>query len=158
MEEIKLKTGPNEVIYPAILHLSRSDSRKLNQSDCIIRFLIPSKAHWYSPSSGLSVGIDNISLGNKLNNSCDNFIEISGFKSKPIKWCEDKKNDIGVSFRGSDYIDIQFHAGVDSNSSFEIIITPFEGKQNINLKYNLLNNLFPLQRLLFLNGVHRIKK
>jgi hypothetical protein len=135
VEEIKLKTGPNEVIYPAILLLSISDSRKLNKSDCIVRVSVPSTAHWYSPSSGLSVGIDNISLGNKINTSCDDFIEISdNIKRKSTKWCEDKDNDIGVSLRGTDYIDIVFHAGVDSNSSFELIIS-----------------------LLLPDGVHRVK-
>ena len=128
VEEIKLKTGSNEVIYPVILQLSRTDSWKLYKSDCFVRFIILASEHWYS-SGGLSVGIDNISLGNKVNNFCDNFIEISdNNKSESTKWCEDKNNDIGVSYKGNDYIDIQFHAGLESNSSFELIITPIECK------------------------------
>ena len=116
------------MINPLILHLSQTDSRKLDKRDCFVRILIPSEP-WYL-SGGLLVGIDNISLGNKVNNFCENFIEISdSLKSKSTEWCEDKNNNIGVSYEGNDFIDIQFHAGIDSNSSFELIITPFECKK-----------------------------
>ena len=118
---IQLKSNSNEVIVPAILQLSREESQRFNQSDCFVRF---------SSSEGMVVGIDNISIGSNNNKSCDDFIEIIDEKSNATtKWCN-KTDNIGMSFSAGDNIDVVFHAGSDSNSSFRLVITPYKGIPN----------------------------
>jgi hypothetical protein len=118
---IELKSGADNTIAPALLTLS--PNTKISNKTCVIRFLIPS--HWYA-TYGLILGIDYISIKSNTNKTCDDYLQVS----ESDKWCESKNDTIGKSFTGKGYLDILFHAGEDSRSKFQLVITPFRGLNN----------------------------
>jgi len=81
-----------------------------------------------SSKKGLILGIDDIHIGSNDNETCSDYIIIQGSDSKDkTKWCRNNKTDIsGEEFPGQSHIDIGFHAGNASNSSFTLIVTEFE--------------------------------
>ncbi len=121
--EIVLKTGPNNIILPAVLTLLPNNTNISNKT-CVIRFSIPS-SHWYA-NYGLILGIDYISIKSNTNKTCDDYLQVH----QSDKWCESKNDTIGKSFKGKGYLDILFRAGEDSESKFQLVITPFRGINN----------------------------
>ncbi len=120
---IKLKPGADNTIVPAILRLSPNDT-KISNETCVIRFSIPSSP-WYS-AYGLILGIDYISIKSNKNKTCDDYLQVQ----ESEKWCENKSDTIGKSFKEGKFLDILFHAGEDSESKFQLVITPFRGLNN----------------------------
>jgi hypothetical protein len=116
---IKLKPGADNTIVPAILRLSPNDT-KISNETCVIRFSIPSSP-WYS-AYGLILGIDYISIKSNKNKTCDDYLQVQ----ESEKWCENKSDTIGKSFKEGKFLDILFHAGEDSESKFQLVITPFK--------------------------------
>jgi len=120
----QIKLESNLASSPAILSLAHNTS--LSNQTCVVRFSLPESQSY--PHQGLILGIDYISIKSNTNNSCDDYIKVSGANVSPqIQWCQNKTDLLGNAFRGSGYIDILFHAGVNSQSKFKFVITPFEG-------------------------------
>jgi hypothetical protein len=120
---IELKPAADNTIAPALLTLSPNNT-KISNKTCVIRFSIP-PSHWYA-KHGLILGIDYISIKSNTNKTCDDYLQVS----ESDKWCESKNDTIGKSFTGEGYLDILFHAGEDSGSKFQLVITPFTGLNN----------------------------
>ncbi len=123
VNEIELKRGSNNTIVPALLTLFPNDT-KISNETCLIRFSIPSSSLFVD--HGLILGIDYISIKSNTNKTCDDYLQVHGSD----KWCENKTDTIGKSFKGKGYLDIVFHAGEDSESKFQLVITPFKGLKN----------------------------
>ena len=75
------------------------------------------------------MGIDHIHIESNDNETCSDYILIQDSDAKDqTKWCRNNKTDIsGKEFPRQPHIDIGFHAGKASNSSFTLIVTEFEG-------------------------------
>ncbi len=134
VHEIELKSGPNKTVEPAILTLSKYNTM-LSKKTCLIRFSMPT-SHWYA-DYGLILGIDYISIKSNTNKTCDDFLIVSGSDvSSQLKWCENKTDTIGKSFKEGKFLDILFHSGEDSESKFQLVITPFKGLKNLEFFSN----------------------
>ncbi|CAG2162439.1 unnamed protein product [Oppiella nova] len=105
-----------------ILHLYANESQNLTETDCVVRIEMST-----SSKKGLILGIDDIHIGSNDNETCSDYILIQGSDSDKTKWCRNNKTDIsGKEFPRQSHIDIGFHAGKASNSSFTLIVTEFE--------------------------------
>ncbi len=124
---VEIESISNKMNGPAIITLSAS--HQISNKTCLIRFSMPPLRY------GLILGIDYISIKSNSNETCDDFLIVSGpGSSSLIKWCENKNDSIGESFKGNGYLDILFHAGDKSESEFQIAITPFEGLDNLEFR------------------------
>ncbi|CAG2110792.1 unnamed protein product [Medioppia subpectinata] len=121
---ITLKKDKNDITIPAILYLSANESRLLKEKDCSFRIQIPISS--LLTKRGIVLGIDNINIGS-ANDSCSDYLLIkSSVDETSTKWCNSNTTHIGMAFKGkSGSVDIQFHAGNHSNSSFNLIVTEF---------------------------------
>ncbi|XP_054153124.1 uncharacterized protein LOC128951862 [Oppia nitens] len=110
-------TNNNSTNIPAIIYLLADDNKNLSLTNCTIRFVTPSK-------KGLLLGVDSLAIGT------GDYLAIgSGDKQqREVDWFHNSTgSQVGLAFKTNvQIVDLTFHGGNASNSSFSLIMTPYD--------------------------------
>jgi len=93
---------------------------KLQAQKCTMKILSPGGV------DGLIVSVHNISIVNR-GPSCVDYVEFN--HSPALRWCDTSKVSPLV-FPKASMVEMTFMAGMNSQSDFELIVTPFMSKIN----------------------------
>ncbi|XP_054152777.1 proteoglycan 4-like [Oppia nitens] len=109
-------TNINSTNIPAIVYLLADDNKNMSLTNCTIRFVVPIK-------KGLLIGVDSIAIDS------GDYLAIGSSDKRVVYWFHNKTgSQVGLAFKQKNVqtVDLTFHGGNASNSSFSLIMTPYD--------------------------------